>query len=265
MSEKRQPQYVKIELVRIKYRNSTVGYAYASSPHEPYTLKWRDIHVRKYDISCGTCGAVIPAGEGYVECWTAKEKTKPHCQQCSPLFDVELHSDVQSDFGKMFVGGKVVPRESEDMNDVRRRVVSSTKVAHVTFHLVKEDPIEGLEDRYLIYSEDKKRGMQQVEGRYGDPYPVPYNEALITLQHEIETLESILESKRKGPPTSKQLSFLFHLRIPIPLDLTWGRASELLDEYYAEEALERERARKEVEAEFLRLHPEAANRRKPGQ
>lgn len=39
--------------------------------------------------------------------------------------------------------------------------------------------------------------------------------------------------RRAGPPTPNQLAFLFQQKIPISLDLTFGRASALIDEEIA--------------------------------
>jgi hypothetical protein len=110
------------------------------------------------------------------------------------------------------------------IDDIRDHIVSTEKVAHVTFYLVK-DKNDPFEESYFVYSESEKRGLEQLTH-----FASPYQEALIDLQAEITLLEVTLEEKRKGIPTPKQVYFLFKNQIPIPIDLTWGQASDLIDE-----------------------------------
>lgn len=123
------------------------------------------------------------------------------------------------------------------IDDIQDRIVSTEKVAHVTFYIVKER-----EDCYDVYSESEKRGLYRVNGTYEyQQYDSgSHEDALAILREEIQRLEETLEHKRKGIPTAKQLHFLFREKIPIPLTLTWGEASDLIDERLNQKELEKQ-------------------------
>src|SRR2546421_10157455 len=93
------------------------------------------------------------------------------------------------------------------VDDIRDRIVSTEKVAHVTFYLVKDELDE---DRYVIYSVSKNQELNVLRDEHtlylGEP--IPYNDALVVLRSAIHHLEEVLERKRKGPPTQKQVYFL---------------------------------------------------------
>jgi hypothetical protein len=89
----------------------------------------------------------------------------------------------------------------------------------------------------VFWVEKDSEGRYSAHSNSGDPafatdhYGVWFEEdAVREMQREIETYEHILEKKRKAQPTPRQLSFLFRKKIPIPLTLTWGEASDLIDE-----------------------------------
>ncbi|SRR6266702_4485724 len=124
-------------------------------------------------------------------------------------------------------------REKESWSQIKDNVVHTEKVHHVTFYLVTD---KVLKDWFAIYSESEKRGLELLyDLRPG------YDDMLRNLQKEIQELEEILESKRKGIPTAKQLHFLFRERIPIPLELTWGEASNLIDERLNQKEYEKQK------------------------
>jgi hypothetical protein len=110
------------------------------------------------------------------------------------------------------------------IDDIREQIISSEKVAHVTFYLVK-DKDDPFEESFFVYSESKNRGLERLTD-----YPEPRVSALEEIRFHAQRLEDILEKKRKGTPTSKQVYFLFLHKIPISLTLTWGEASDLIDE-----------------------------------
>ena len=60
------------------------------------------------------------------------------------------------------------------------------------------------------------------------------------LRDAVQHLENVLEKKRKGMPTAKQLHFLFREKISIPLTLTWGEASDHIDERINQIAYEKQ-------------------------
>jgi hypothetical protein len=142
------------------------------------------------------------------------------------------------------VGGK--SKRAEMKKDLLGRVVHSVQVAHVTFSVTA---YEGLDDCYDLYSGSEHGGFQQLG------WGLPYTEALLQLQEEIEKLETVLERKRKGLPTANQLHFLFRNQIPIPLDLTWGQASDLIEQRMAQIEVEKEAKRKAKEELRRALEP----------
>lgn len=118
------------------------------------------------------------------------------------------------------------------MNDVLGNIVHTVQVAHVTFSITETpspgDP-EDWDEIYTVYSETEKDGVKPIQGMLN------YSDAVAVVRQEVERLEQILERKRKGMPTQKQVYFLFQKKIPIPLDLTWGEASDLIDEWLVTE------------------------------
>jgi hypothetical protein len=72
------------------------------------------------------------------------------------------------------------------------------------------------------------------------------DDALTGLDAAIQHLEVTLEWKRKGPPTQKQVYFLFCEKIPIPVDLTWGQASDLIDERLSQVERDLKQGRREM-------------------
>ena len=133
-------------------------------------------------------------------------------------------------------------------------VLHSSQVAHVTFYITKLQKVTIDDDAKLVnkeqwklFSESEKEGIRECIGEshydYSEGAPTQneydneydsYEEATQGLEKEITRLEQILEKKRKGLPTPKQLHFLFRHNIPIPPDLTWGQASDTIDECIAQ-------------------------------
>lgn len=75
----------------------------------------------------------------------------------------------------------------------------------------------------------------------------------------MKKLEERLERRRKGPPTAQQLMFLFREKIPIPLTLTWGDASDIIDERLKQIAIDKE-ARQQAREELRRKKEELKQR-----
>lgn len=118
------------------------------------------------------------------------------------------------------------PPKRDKKGNANARVIRTVQVAHVIFTV--EEGMYAEPDTYDLYSESPKEGKQLL-GVYLSNERVSQ-----VLDNEIRKLEDILEQKRKGWPTPKQLHFLFREKIPIPLDLTWGQASDLIDERLAQ-------------------------------
>jgi hypothetical protein len=107
------------------------------------------------------------------------------------------------------------------MDEPPEEVVYSLQVEHVTFSIAQSSE---LEEWFTLYSESKKQGKQKL----GESYSYEY--ALSRLEEEKSTLLAILKRKQNKSPTPSQLMFLFRQKIPIPADLTWGEASDLISE-----------------------------------
>src|SRR5258708_2134892 len=153
------------------------------------------------------------------------------------------------------------------------KIVHVAQVAHVTFYITEFKgkrvlqhgfvlPLEQVEPNatlWKLFSESEKDGLHECRGEsyvgppIGDPptYDEFYNEfsayeaATQGLDKEIARFERILEEKRKGMPTRNQLHFLFRHEMPIPVDLTWGQASDLIDEKLAQIGIEKQAKRLE--------------------
>jgi len=123
----------------------------------------------------------------------------------------------------------MIPRK-RTIEDIKDYIVFSEKVAHITFHLVR------MPEGYFVYSESRDRGIEQIGD---DPFigfdPMTYDTAVQILRESIQKLEQILEKKRSSVPTAKQIYYLFCHKIPISIDLTWGEASDLIDEHVNQE------------------------------
>lgn len=105
---------------------------------------------------------------------------------------------------------------------MNERAALSVQVAHVTFFIV-ESP--DLEEYFDLYSESRQGKKQKL-----NTFSCSYDDISALLEEEMDKLSAILDRKRDGLPTPKQLMFLFREKIPIPLDLTWGEASNLIDD-----------------------------------
>jgi len=145
-----------------------------------------------------------------------------------------------------------VSEEKVTWDEIKDMVVYTEKVAHVTFYVVKD---KTWDDRYLVYSESKKRGLHVIPDEehfieYFNPIPVSYDDALAVLRKSILDLEGALERKRDEIPTPKQLHFLFCHKIPIPLTLTWGQASDLIDEQITRSLKEKQAKQDAKTAQF---------------
>src|SRR6266704_628577 len=123
-------------------------------------------------------------------------------------------------------------------------IMHTEQVAHVTFYITEGVGFYDGDDlihEYDIYSESEKLGIHPIDGfEYQQHNSGSYDDALAILRMEIQKLEEILEHKRDGIPTQRQLFFLFRNKIPIPLTLTWGEASDLIDEKLAQIAKDRQ-------------------------
>lgn len=124
----------------------------------------------------------------------------------------------------------------KSIEEVREYIVSTETVAHVTFYLVKDK----FDDTYSIYTESKDRGLARYRGDGGFCDSWDYRGAIDNFRKAIHDLEATLEMKRKSIPTAKQLHFLFCHGIPIPLTLTWGEASDLIEEKLHQIAYEKQ-------------------------
>ncbi|SRR5260221_7707799 len=124
--------------------------------------------------------------------------------------------------------------------------VDSFRVAHVTFYIT---PHPDLHEVYDIYSATRDGKSQFIEVAWS------LEEAHGIVKEEAEKLETTLAAKRDKSPTAKQILFLFREKIPIPVNLTWGEASDLIDERLVQIASEKQ-ARQQAKEEKQRVREE---------
>lgn len=116
--------------------------------------------------------------------------------------------------------------------EIEGDIIHTSQVEHVTFYLAKDE--HGI---YRIYTQSKKHGIKSVGANLEEGLPdfYSYDIAMEVFTKEQAKLEEILERKRNGVPTRDQVYFLFSHKITIPLDLTWGQASDIIDEWLTKE------------------------------
>lgn len=125
----------------------------------------------------------------------------------------------------------------------------TSQVAHVTFYITEDD--SHVLDRYKLFSYSEDRGLQQTwdednsTAGWLDKGFETYEQACEELLKVQIKLEETIEKRRSGFPTPKQLFFLFTHKIPIPIDLTWGQASDLIDEKLQQNKKDKEARRLE--------------------
>lgn len=147
-------------------------------------------------------------------------------------------------------------RERRDvMSEETETVLYAVQVAHVTFFVTEQFEVEGYK-RFNVYSETKREGKRLIEETFDQDF------VRLILNEEIEKLEEWLKHHRKGMPTPFQLMFLFREKIPIPLTLTWGEASDIIDERLKQLAIEKEE-RKQAREEVRRKKEAAKGEGKP--
>lgn len=120
------------------------------------------------------------------------------------------------------------------MDDLPKKIVFSVQVEHVFFFIAESPEWEGW---FTLFSESRKEGRRNL----GECYSL--DEAYQHLEEEMDTLSAILDRKREKQPTPNQLMFLFREKIPIPLDLTWGEASDLISDRLAQIQEEKQKKR----------------------
>ena len=118
-------------------------------------------------------------------------------------------------------------------SDIQGEIIKTTQVAHVTFFLV----FCALTDTYSIYSESPGHPPTALES------DLFREEAIYLFDKEIDRLEEVLERKRKGKPTPRQLHFIFRNGISIPTTLTWGEANNLVKATLARKVEEKQAKR----------------------
>lgn len=115
-------------------------------------------------------------------------------------------------------------------------IIKIVTIDFVTFY-VTQDYKAGV---YRLFSHSKKQGLQERRNPiYSDGGYILEPEVMNRLAEEQVGLLSAMNKKAQGNPTPKQLSFLFANKIPIPVDLTFGQASELIEQQIAEDTKKR--------------------------
>lgn len=112
-------------------------------------------------------------------------------------------------------------------NIVRESIVSTVNIAHVTLDIVTDG------GRFNVLLTTKRTGTESI----GTADTLPEAEQIVT--ERVEEIRARLQKKRNHQPTALQLKTLFSLKIPIPLTLTFGEASDLIDAALTEKRNER--------------------------
>lgn len=107
-------------------------------------------------------------------------------------------------------------------------VVHSTRVAFITVEIREALP----DSAWHVYT------VSSTDETYIDS-AVSLDDAYRLHKQTVDGITRRILSKRKGRPTPAQLATLFSLKIPIPLDLTWGQASDMIDAALTEKQNER--------------------------
>lgn len=129
------------------------------------------------------------------------------------------------------------PDIREQLGETVETTIDAIQVAHVIFSISDSSEI-GV---FKVYSETKQKGRRLIEETFD------LEHARRIVDDEVNLLKDKLEHLRQGLPTPKQLMFLFREKIPIPLTLTWGEASDIIDERLKQLAIDRESRRQERE------------------
>ena len=98
------------------------------------------------------------------------------------------------------------------------RVVDRQQIAHITLTITEVIPNR----LYDVYTHTKRQGETRIDTAYS------LEEAQAVLAGEMEDIKMRFAAMRKKTPTALQLLTLFRFKIPIPVDLTWGQASDLI-------------------------------------
>lgn len=113
---------------------------------------------------------------------------------------------------------------------IQERVLYTYQVMHVTF------TIEEVGCWYRVFTETKEDGKHSIFDTENEGI------AWYCADWEIALLEMKIEKRRAGYPTPKQLHFLFREKISIPPNLTWGEASDLIDQCLAQKQLKKQQS-----------------------
>lgn len=119
------------------------------------------------------------------------------------------------------------------VESILKGAIYTKQVGFITVSIEEVEP-----DRaYEIYTVTEKQGKQFVHSAYSR------QEAQWIAEDEEQRIADRLARKRKGKPTMRQLATLFNMKIPISINLTFGEASDLIDERME---LQREKKRAKI-------------------
>jgi capsule polysaccharide export protein KpsE/RkpR len=122
------------------------------------------------------------------------------------------------------------------VESIIKNAIYTKRIGFITLSIEEVEPGEA----YEIYTVTEKQGKQFVNSTCS------LTEAYLIAEEEEQDIEKRIARKRKGKPTMRQLATLFDMKIPIPLNLTFGQASDLIDE-----RIERNREKKRAKIHLV--------------
>ena len=116
------------------------------------------------------------------------------------------------------------------------------RISFITVFIIEIE--EYREVPYEVYTMTKKEGRKFIDSSSS------LVKAVAIAEEQEKNIREHIEMRRKGTPTMRQLATLFSLKVPIPLDLTFGQASDLISEYLPLEK-EKRKAERALKAHSL--------------
>lgn len=124
------------------------------------------------------------------------------------------------------------------MNDTgRESLINTVTIAHIQLDII------AIGERFMVLLKTKHDKPTSI----GIARTLPEAETIV--RAKVEEIQACLDAKRNHEPTANQLKTLFSLKVPIPINLTFGEASHLIDAALTRKRQERQErnARQEQE------------------
>jgi hypothetical protein len=124
------------------------------------------------------------------------------------------------------------------VESIIKNAIYTKRVGFITVSIEEIEPGEA----YEVYTVTEKQGKQFTGSTCS------LTDAYLLAEDEEQRITDRIARKRKGKPTPYQLATLFNMKIQIPLTLTWGEASDLINE-----RMELQREKKRAKIHLVRV------------